>query len=484
MFLMQIVRIVWARKWIGLTALVSSIAVAYVAVLLLPARFEGVSTVLLEVGMSNDPVTGQVMGTFASSYQHSLVRVLQSDRVALDVVDDLKLADNPAFISSFQKATGGKGELRRWIAGLLDQDLTVGLPDYNNVMEVRYRAPDPRFAATVCNAFVRAFIKATLDLKVTPAQERANWYDAQVTGLRKDVEAAQAQLAAYQKQTGIFPDQGDADRQNLKSLSDRVLSLQSSITALEGSVKELDVQWPDTSKLPKREQIPAILAGPTMDRIKGDITGIEAEIAKNIGELGPNNPRLQALRATLADEQRQLLSEFQAARAAVLSRIEATRLDLASTQKAYDELQTKLLAKQAQQDQIALLQKEISVKQTELDSALSKSTTLKLEGQASSVDASVIDQASVPVGPIFPNKSKALLMAIAGGMALGLALAFLVEALDRRVRSPEDLAFAAQGRSLGIIIYRRQFLRWRRRLAHSGPIFLAPPSATAPSEGL
>ena len=59
MFLVQIISILWARKWIAIATLVSSLIVAFIATRVLPARYEGVSTVLLDVGFEGDVVTGQ-----------------------------------------------------------------------------------------------------------------------------------------------------------------------------------------------------------------------------------------------------------------------------------------------------------------------------------------------------------------------------------------------------------------------------------------
>jgi succinoglycan biosynthesis transport protein ExoP len=95
MFLVQLVRILWARKWIAIATLVSSLVVAFIATRILPARYEGVSTVLLDVGLEGDVVTGQNMGGFAREYQRSLIALLQSDRVALEVVKRLNLTSRP-----------------------------------------------------------------------------------------------------------------------------------------------------------------------------------------------------------------------------------------------------------------------------------------------------------------------------------------------------------------------------------------------------
>jgi uncharacterized protein involved in exopolysaccharide biosynthesis len=227
-----------------------------------------------------------------------------------------------------------------------------------------------------------------------------------------------------------------------------------------------------------------MLEDSTLTKLKADITETEAGIAKASGEVGPNHPRLIALRATLTDQRRQLLSALVAARSALLSRLDATRAELASTEEAFKTQQATILAAQPARDQIVTLQKEVDVKQDALNSALAKSSTLRLQGRSSTVNATVIDEAAVPDYPVFPVMWKVMGMAIGAGLGLGLALAFLAEMLDRRVRSATDLEFAANSKPLGTLLSRRRRYNWlgvwsRVKASHL-MARLMPPSASAP----
>lgn len=481
MFLVQLVRILWARKWIAIATLVSSLVVAFIAAKVLPARYEGVSTVLLDVGTEGDIVTQQIMPN-AREYQRSLVALIQSDRVAVDVVKRLNLTNRPDYIAAFNSATGGKGELSRWIGEQLDQGLKVDMPDYNQTMTVTYRSSDPQFAAAASNAFVHAFVAATLDMKVTPAQESANWYDAQLAGLRKDLADAQTKLSTYQQKVGLIGASGgqlDTESEKLHALADHLTKVRADLLSLESSINQLNIQWPDIKTLPPSAQIPESLEDSTLNKLKADITETEAGIAKATGEVGPNHPRMIALRATLVDQRRQLLSALVAARSALLSRLDATQAELASTEEAVKAQQATILAAQPARDQIETLQKEVAVKQDALNSALAKSSSLRLQGNASTINATVIDEAAVPDTPVFPIMWKIMGMALGAGLGLGLALAFLAEMLDRRVRSAMDLEFAANAKPLGTLLSRHPRFNWRRLKSRHLMAFIAPPSASA-----
>lgn len=63
----------------------------------------------------------------------------------------------------------------------------------------------------------------------------------------------------------------------------------------------------------------------------------------------------------------------------------------------------------------------------------------ELSGQLKGNNVRVIDEALVPQAPIKPKKRQGLILGLFGGLALGLALAFLVETLDQSVRTQEDV---------------------------------------------
>ena len=67
----------------------------------------------------------------------------------------------------------------------------------------RLRRDRPEFAAAVANAFAHAYMSTTIELKVEPARQYADWFGTQGKELRDRLEKAQAKLSAYQQEHGI-----------------------------------------------------------------------------------------------------------------------------------------------------------------------------------------------------------------------------------------------------------------------------------------
>ncbi|MDA1263667.1 MAG: hypothetical protein O2816_01150, partial [Planctomycetota bacterium] len=69
---------------------------------------------------------------------------------------------------------------------------------------------------------------------------------------------------------------------------------------------------------------------------------------------------------------------------------------------------------------------------------------------------------TLPVGKIGPSRAKPLLMGLAAGLFLGLAIAIARQLIDRRLRYPETLANGLGLRVLGVVPEARKLRNLRR----------------------
>jgi uncharacterized protein involved in exopolysaccharide biosynthesis len=75
-------------------------------------------------------------------------------------------------------------------------------------------------------------------------------------------------------------------------------------------------------------------------------------------------------------------------------------------------------------------------------------------GLATALDASnirVVEPALPPHSPVYPRTELIMIMSLIGGLGLGVGAAFVVEYLDDRVRSPEDIERTVGVPVLGIV---------------------------------
>ena len=93
MNLTQFLSILKARWWVAALVFVLTVGTTLGVSLMLPSQYTATATVVIDV--KPDPIAGQFAGMLSPSYMATQVDVIRSARVALRVVRNLKLADNP-----------------------------------------------------------------------------------------------------------------------------------------------------------------------------------------------------------------------------------------------------------------------------------------------------------------------------------------------------------------------------------------------------
>ncbi|NBS97942.1 MAG: chain length determinant protein EpsF, partial [Betaproteobacteria bacterium] len=188
-----------ARSGIVMFALITTVLTTLIVSMLLPKQYTAKTGVVIDV-KSPDPVAGLMLpGLIAPGYMATQLDIITSDRVAQQVVKNLRLEDNPTLRDKWMNS--GQTVLekaRRWLEGGDEQRdfaiwLSAGLQDKlevkpskeSNVVGISFSASNPLFAATVANAFAQAYIDVNVQLRAEPAHQYANWFEGQSKTLRE-----------------------------------------------------------------------------------------------------------------------------------------------------------------------------------------------------------------------------------------------------------------------------------------------------------
>ena len=453
----QLLGILWARKWVALVALAVTVVTALSIGLLLPPHYEATATMIVDVS-EPDPVTGEHVGSpLVRSHQRTQTELVRSDRVALDVVNRLRLTAAPDYQAAYaERGKDKQGDIAAWIASRIKEDVDARFAEGSNIMAITFRAPTARSAALMANTYMEAYLDATLDMKVAPARRNAEWFEVQLQGLRKDLADAQAKLAAYRQENGIIGnlEQVDTETARLQSMSDQVIQVKGELIAAESLQRQLESG--------KGSAADALVEDANLQKLRSDLATVQASIAQARGTMGANHPAVVALNAQKATLEGQIATQVRNARASIASRVQALRGRAEALQAAYDAQERDLLAHQKQRDMLATLQKEVEVKQTQLAAAVSRASSLNLQGKIAFVNAVPLDEARAPDNKAFPNVPLIGALAVVLGGILGMALAILREIFDRRVRTLEDLEFATGAKAIASLVP-------ARRRARGGP---------------
>lgn len=207
MTLPQLVAILRARRAGVGVALAVAAAAAIAASALLPERYTASARVLVQTGGAEAAPGGAALAGASSAVLATQVDIATSQRVALQVVDALGLAERPQATPAWRGPTGGSESVRHHWSDRLLQDLEVESAGESSVLSIAYTAADPAFAATVANAFAQAYVALALELRTDAARQAGSVADARLRSLREALDASQERLGAYRRSQGLVVDE-------------------------------------------------------------------------------------------------------------------------------------------------------------------------------------------------------------------------------------------------------------------------------------
>jgi chain length determinant protein EpsF len=448
MNLHQFLTLLRARFKIVVLMLLGTVAVIVAASLVLPKRYTATAAVVVDV-KSPDPITGAMLHAMVMpGYMATQRDIITSDRVAQKVVKLLKLDEVPSKKEQWLQSTQGRGSLVAWLADGLQKKLDVRPSRESNVIDISYRAGDPAFAAAVANAFAQAYIDASIELRTEPARQYARWFGEQDKGLRENVQRAQARLSEYQQNYGIV-----ASDERLDSETAKLNDLSAQLTVAQGQATDARSKQRSGSA---GNTLPEVVQNPLIHTLKADVARQEAKLQEVAGNLGKNHPQYQRMESELASLKQRLEAETRLIRsgfgtASAVSKDKEAELmaDIAAQKK-------KLLGMKQVRDELATLQRDLDNAQKAYEGVSQRLTQSRLESQFTQSNVSVLTLASEPAEPSFPNLLLNTVAAILLGTLCGVGAAFMLEILDRRIRSAQDVSEMLQLPMLGVIPRRKR----------------------------
>lgn len=400
--------------------------------LLIPKKYTASASVVVD--FKPDPVSASLYaGMPPTALMATQVDIIQSERVALRVVRNLKLTENAEVRGQWLEDTEGQGSFEQWLSASFQKNLDVKPSRESSVITVSYVAPDARFAAGLANAFVQAYVDTSLELRVGPARQYSSFFDSRARDARETLERAQSKLSAYQKENGLIAtdERFDVENQRLNELSSQLVALQ----ALSSESNNRSLQARGQSGT----QIQEVINHPLVAGLKSDLSRAEAKLQELNARLGLNHPQVREAQANIDSLRARVEVESRRVASGLGLNANVNSRRLAEVQAAFDAQRANVLRMKAVRDEASVLVRDAENAQRAFEAINQRLNQTSLESQTTQSNVNVLSQATPPLLPSSPKLLLNTALAIFLGCLLGIGVALLMELTDRRVRGAQDL---------------------------------------------
>jgi succinoglycan biosynthesis transport protein ExoP len=400
------------------------------------------------------PAVSSEMSIQSYGAMESQVELLKSDQVALAVIKNLRLWEDPRFIPIgkpglrsallrkyfpvlFPERPPPTAEERMQLAlHFFARNLAVNRVGITYAIEIAFEASNPALAAQVANAVADAYIDLQKTSEYDAARRASDWLEARIPELRAKSEAAQRAVVQYKNEHDIV-ETGSGQLM----VDQRLSELNTKLNAARDETLKAKARLDQLSAIGGSE-IPSSIGNESngkesqngiLDRLRTQYLEIISKEAEYSGKYGSNNPAIVSLRNQKVQLHSEIMDEIQRLKETSKSDYAAAQLRESIVKKEFDAAVAQ--SQEQNQAQVKLRELEASARAyQDLYNTFLNRYNASLQQAASPVaEASVITPATPIIQADYKKTYKLAGMFPIAGLALGAGIALLRELLAGRV---------------------------------------------------
>lgn len=443
---LEYLRVLWKRKWLVLVVLVLGCAAAYAWTSRVPRIYQADCTIEYDpnppkpLGREVEDVSAPMPWWETREYFTTQNKIIASRAVAERVVRKLSLHENAEFwgIPDQERGSWQRASIADTAQRLQGMTTVTQERDARLVhILVKDRSPDR--ATLLANSVADAYMQKTMEDRLGATTGALEWLGKQLDGLKGQLEQSELALHEFSEEhTNLavsLEDQQNIVAANIAQISRQLTDLKVRRLELEARVNELRAANGDD---PFAVYASAFYINTVLSQLRGIHQALTREKDNLSVQYGDAHPRIIAINSQLESVKKALRTEINGMIAAAQSDLNEVaevehglKAELAAANKLGLELNLQEITHrrlQRERDNTSKLYGTLLERtaQTDLTRAL----------QVSYVR--IVDPALPPRAPVSPRAGMNLALGTLLGLVLGIALAFILDQLDRTIRSVED----------------------------------------------
>jgi succinoglycan biosynthesis transport protein ExoP len=448
------------RLWLLILAALLGIGYGSYKALTQPKLYDATSVIQVQSGSSAQYRLDQSSDYSDDSQtkMNSEVLILKSDTLLTQVAKDMDLANNPDFLG----ATGpvphrslNDPQVHADVVGELGGNLTVAVIPHTEMMQIGYSSLSPKLSADIVNNVVHDYVQHAFKTPVERTTTVSEWLSGELDKLKLQVEGEQQQMMDLQRKMGVMG--YDSSHNEVQTSLEGLLSAEDAakIARIDAESRYRMIAGMDPNTLDESIEMTPGTMPAELTALRGQLEGAQAADSELLtgseGGLGPNHPRVLALK--------QQITELKKAIAAEQSRLETqSKESFHAAQAAEDQIEKELDAKKAEAYnqgndlvEFTVVQREYEQNSTLYEGLEQRLQTAKVEAGLGATEVDTVDIALPPVSPTLRSPFTIIATTTALFLLGAVVLAFILESLDTSLHNIQEIEGVMEMPSLAII---------------------------------
>jgi capsular exopolysaccharide synthesis family protein len=483
----ELLRVISARKWLVLLVVVGITGASLLYQRRLPSIYSAETTLIIRTKqrlvVRRDKVVPRPENPVILGTQ---LRLLQTPQTMRGLVIKQHLYDLPGFVEE-PEAGSPAALLGRMVASVtgnrgfpVTNSGSVALPNPNDdnltpeqsaradacarsilerlsvrrtpgadLVVMRFQHSRPAWAKLVVDAVAQEFAETTARQSAAATETARDDAAKDAAEIRRTIDQLEAQrLTLLQSQSISAPDsvKGDHSLDRLKSLAEQVFRT-------DNSVREARANYAVAAALDDPLMIPSVRDDPAVLAIQTRLADLRAKRDQLSVNYTDEHPQVVEVDAQIAHTEEALSGISDQARIGLRRGLETAQREQDAFSQAYQQEWGRTQSGAAAATKLELLDREIAINGELFEKVVQRQFAIqsKLRLDRDNGRVTIVAPASLPVNPIGPQRTRALVIAFLLSVVLGVGLAFVLERMNTSLRSRADVERFLKLPALGVI---------------------------------
>jgi capsular exopolysaccharide synthesis family protein len=453
--------------------------------------FESTSTIELNKsskGSSDlgiDDVLSQQFSSAGDSLlvdQQTETAILQSDSLALAVIEKLGLASKPPFVGKSQD-NSEKGlplqdapVTRTRLLRIFRRSLKVDPIRGTRLIQVSFESQDPRQAAEIANALIEGYKNQYLQSHYEATSETSDWLTKQLSDLKANVEESEKKLTDYEKENGILNlnvmptsnDTSSGQGSQVHSVTiEKLDALNSELTAAEANRIEKEAIYHIVASnngdiivglandpLAAQSNSMVLTQGgglSNLEMLRQQQNQVKISLAQASTTFGANNRHLKELQTQLHTMDEQIQQEMHQIVLRAQGDFQLARQTEDQIRQRFDKQQIAASKLNEKTVQFSVLSQEAYSRKKLYEDLYTKLQEANVSAGLKATNITIVNPARSESIPIRPRPVYNLALGALFGIFIGVSSAYAVDSLDRTVSNPMEVEEITGRPVIGVI---------------------------------
>ena len=303
---------------------------------------------------------------------------------------------------------------------------------------VKYEHPDPALAAELANGIAAAYARYNVESKLAESRRALTWLTDEMSTLKRRVQDSSAALQDYRVKSGILglEEQRKITAQKIMDFNKAYLEAQAQRLSTDAKLRELRQIAREKSGA---QTIFSVADSPLIQKLKAEASDLEVQKSKLLKIYKDKHPEILKIDAQLQQVALKIEGELQTMLRAVDTESRVAKAREETLLGTVNQLRREGQDLNEKEIQYQTLQRESDANQQLYEAVLKRMKETGITGGLEMNNVRVIDNAIAPTVPIRPRRAFNMMVSMAAGLLVAVAIVLMIEYFDTTIKSPDDV---------------------------------------------